>query len=159
MHRDTTRGADIRVNCGDLPATIHADPKLLFALFSNLLSNALKYSRHGDPVELTAHRESGGNLVVRVRDHGIGISEGDRAHLFERYFRGVNAVGIAGSGVGLHLVAMVLDMHGGSIELESGDGRGSSFVVRLPIVASRAGEAGLPTDTKPADISPQVAGA
>ncbi len=158
LHRDTTLGADIRVSCGDLPPTIHADPKLLFALFSNLLSNALKYSRRGDPVEVTALR-AGGNLVVRVRDHGIGIPEGDRAHLFERYFRGVNAVGIAGSGVGLHLVAMVLNMHRGSIELERGDGPGSSFLVRLPIVAPGTGGTGLPPDTGPADFSPQEAGA
>ncbi len=139
LHRDTTRGADIRVSCDDLPATIRGDPKLLFALFSNLLSNALKYSRPGDPVELIAFRESGDNMSVRVRDHGIGIAESDRPHLFERYFRGVNAVGIAGSGVGLHLVAMVLDIHGGSIELESGVSRGSSFVVRLPVLSPRVG--------------------
>jgi hypothetical protein len=53
-------------------------------------------------------------LAVTVRDHGIGIPERDRARLFERYFRGTNATGIAGSGVGLHLVAMVLELHGGS---------------------------------------------
>jgi two-component system OmpR family sensor kinase len=142
LHRDTTRTADIRLSFGNMPAAINADPKLLFALFSNLLSNALKYSRPGDPVQITALLEPLGNLLVRVRDHGIGISETDRSHLFERYFRGANAVGIAGSGVGLHLVAMVLHMHGGSIELERGVDGGASFAVRLPVAAPGAIEAG-----------------
>lgn len=141
LHRDTTRTADIRLSFGDMPAAIHGDPKLLFALFSNLLSNALKYSRPGDPVEITAILESHGRLLVRVRDHGIGIFESDRAHLFERYFRGANAVGIAGSGVGLHLVAMVLHIHGGSIELEPAPDGGASFAVRLLVAAPPAMEA------------------
>jgi signal transduction histidine kinase len=116
---------------------MHGDRKLLFALFSNLLSNAIKYSSAGDPVEVFAYQESGKNLLVRVRDHGIGISERDRAHLFERYFRGANAVGVAGSGVGLHLVAMVLELHGGTIEVDSSLGVGSSFIVHLPAAVAR----------------------
>jgi signal transduction histidine kinase len=147
IHRETTRSADIREDFRELPPSVHADPKLLFALFSNLLSNALKYSRPGDRVELTGLRESSGNLVVRVRDYGIGISDSDRMHLFERYFRGANAVGIAGSGVGLHLVAMVLDLHGGRIEVESHSGGGSSFIVYLPVLDQTVARAGQPADT------------
>lgn len=132
LHRESSRSADIREDFGELPSLIQGDPKLLFALFSNLLSNALKYSLAGDRVELSAYQESDGNVLVRVRDQGIGISEDDRAHLFERYFRGANAVGVAGSGVGLHLVAVVLELHGGRIEVDSREGVGSSFVVHLP---------------------------
>ncbi len=110
---------------------------MLFALFSNLLSNALKYSAPGDPVEVTAYRDSAEKISVCIRDRGIGISERDRAHLFERYFRGANAVGVAGSGVGLHLVAMVLELHGGTIEVDSSEGVGSTFVVHLPAAARR----------------------
>mgnify|MGYP001599987724 FL=1 len=72
-----------------------------------------------------------------MRDRGIGITERDRAHLFERYFRGANAVGVAGSGLGLHLVAMVLELHGGRIEVECHADVGSSFVVHLPAAAPR----------------------
>jgi two-component system, OmpR family, sensor kinase len=114
---------------------MRGDRKLLFALFSNLLSNALKYSAPGDPVEVTAYSDSGDGVSVRIRDRGIGILERDRAHLFERYFRGANAVGVAGSGVGLHLVAMVLELHGGTIEVDSNEGAGSTFVVHLPAAA------------------------
>jgi signal transduction histidine kinase len=132
LHRETTRGADIREEFGELSSTMHGDPKLLFALFSNLLSNALKYSAAGSPVEVMARMKPGGGLLVHVRDHGIGIPDRDRVHLFERYYRGSNAAGVAGSGVGLHLVAMVLEHHGGAIEVESRAGEGSSFIVHLP---------------------------
>src|SRR6202041_1281787 len=138
LHRETTRSADIREAFPDLPSLMHGDRKLLFALFSNLLSNALKYSAPGDPVEVTAYRDPGENIAVRIRDRGIGIPERDRAHLFERYFRGTNAVGVAGSGVGLHLVAMVLELHGGTIEVQSRAGEGSSFIVHLPAGAARS---------------------
>ena len=138
LHRETTRSADIREDFAELPSVMHGDRKLLFALFSNLLSNALKYSAPGDPVEVTAYRESGENITVRIRDRGIGIPERDRAHLFERYFRGANAVGVAGSGVGLHLVAMVLELHRGTIEVESSEGVGSIFAVHLPAPAPAA---------------------
>jgi two-component system, OmpR family, sensor kinase len=132
LHRETTRSADIHEDFAELPNFMHGDRKLLFALFSNLLSNALKYSAPGDPVEVTAYRDSRENIAVRIRDRGIGIPERDRAHLFERYFRGANAVGVAGSGVGLHLVAMVLELHRGTIEVDSSEGVGSTFAVHLP---------------------------
>ena len=137
LHREAGRGADIREDFGELPPVMRGDPKLLFALFSNLLSNAIKYSGPGAPVEVIAEGERGEKLTVRIRDHGIGIPERDRAHLFERYFRGAGAAGVAGSGVGLHLVAMVLELHGGTIEVDSCEGAGSSFVVSLPAAAAR----------------------
>ncbi len=56
--------------------------------------------------------------------------------MFERYFRGANAVGVAGSGVGLHLVAMVLELHRGTIEVDSSEGAGSTFIVHLPAAAA-----------------------
>jgi two-component system, OmpR family, sensor kinase len=136
LHRDTTRGADIHQVIGALPACVSGDRKLLFAMFSNLLSNALKYSSPGSPVHLLANADTGTEWSVSVRDRGIGIPERDRAHLFERYFRGTNAASVAGSGVGLHLVELVLSLHGGSIEVESREGAGSTFTVHLPCSAA-----------------------
>jgi len=138
LHRDTTRGADIREEIGDLPVSINGDPTLLFAMFSNLLSNAIKYSPPGSPVYVTARIGSEEEWIVTVRDCGMGIAERDRAHLFERYFRGTNVTSIAGSGVGLHLVALVLSLHGGDIEVDSREGVGSTFTVRLPRSAVKA---------------------
>jgi two-component system OmpR family sensor kinase len=136
-HRDANRGAVIIEDFGSLPATINGDPKLLFHAFSNLISNAIKYSPATSPTEVKA-REEDGWLVVQVRDHGIGIPARDRVRLFERYFRGSNATSIAGTGVGLHLVSIVVALHRGEVHVESLEGVGSRFVVRLPLPAPAA---------------------
>jgi two-component system, OmpR family, sensor kinase len=132
LHREMTHGAIIHEDFEDLPDTIEGDPKLLFHAVSNLVSNAVKYSPPGSLVELST-RTAPNRVILAVRDRGMGIPERDREHLFERYFRGGNATGIAGTGVGLHLVAMVLKLHDGSIEVESREGVGSTFVMQLPI--------------------------
>jgi two-component system OmpR family sensor kinase len=134
VHRDATRGVIINEDFSHLPVTISGDPKLLFHAFSNLISNAIKYSPAGSPIEVVARRELG-RLVVQVRDHGIGIPARDRSRLFERYFRGSNATSIAGTGVGLHLVSMVVTLHQGEVFAESLEGVGSRFIVHLPILA------------------------
>jgi two-component system, OmpR family, sensor kinase len=133
VHRDATRGVIINEDFSHLPPTINGDPKLLFHAFSNLISNAIKYSSAGSPIEVVARRELG-RLVVQVCDHGIGIPARDRSRLFERYFRGSNATSIAGTGVGLHLVSMVVTLHLGEVFAESLEGVGSRFVVHLPIL-------------------------
>jgi two-component system OmpR family sensor kinase len=138
VHRDATRGVVISEDFSPLPATVHGDPKLLFHAFSNLISNAIKYSPLGSPIEMVA-RQEGAWLVVQVRDCGIGIPARDREHLFERYFRGSNATGIAGTGVGLHLVSMVVAMHDGEVSAESLERVGSRFTVRLPLRNSEVG--------------------
>jgi two-component system, OmpR family, sensor kinase len=134
-HREATRGANISEHFEDLPATIRGDRRLLFSAFNNLISNAAKYSPAGSLIEIVARQEME-HLVVYIRDYGIGIPARDRARLFQRYFRGSNATGIAGTGVGLHLVAMVVALHQGEVFAESLEGAGSMFVVRLPLRTS-----------------------
>jgi len=131
-HRDATRRATITEDFSALPPLMRGDPKLLFHAFSNLISNAIKYSPPGSPIEVLAWQEQGW-LAVAVQDHGIGIPARDRERLFERYFRGSNATGVAGTGVGLHLVAMVVKLHQGEVFAESLEGVGSRFIVRLPV--------------------------
>jgi signal transduction histidine kinase len=134
-HREASRGTNIAEHYDSLPATVHGDSKLLFHAFSNLIANAVKYSGAGSPIELRA-AEEGGQLLVRITDYGIGIPMRDREHLFERYYRGANATGIAGTGVGLHFVAMVMMLHHGEVTAESVEGVGSTFIVRLPAARS-----------------------
>lgn len=141
-HRDAMRGAVILEEYVSLPPLIAGDSKLLFHAFSNLISNALKYSPAGSPIELSARQEAQW-LVVEVRDHGIGIPARDRKRLFERYFRGSNATSIAGTGVGLHLVAMVVALHQGEVFAESLEGVGSRFIVRLRMSGEEAGPTGF----------------
>jgi signal transduction histidine kinase len=108
------------------------DPKLLFQVFSNILSNAVKYSPGDCSIDISAEVLSE-QVVVATADQGIGIPASDLDRLFERYHRGSNVSGIVGTGLGLYLVKMVVDLHGGSIEVQSKEGEGSRFTLRLPI--------------------------
>jgi signal transduction histidine kinase len=110
---------------------VYGDASLLSQLFSNLLSNAVKYSPEGGLIEAIAAQE-GLDIVVSIRDHGIGIPGTDRERVFERYYRGSNTSGIGGSGVGLSLVRSIVDLHKGAIIVESTEGEGSRFTLRLP---------------------------
>jgi two-component system, OmpR family, sensor kinase len=132
LHRECSPGSTIVAELGDRGLRMVGDPKLLSQVFDNLLSNAIKYSPGGGVARITARAEEGW-LVVAVEDHGIGIPPADVGRLFERYFRGSNVSGIVGTGVGLNLVKMVVDLHGGDITVESQEGQGSRFTVRLPI--------------------------
>jgi signal transduction histidine kinase len=136
-YREITPGAQIVENLRHAPHRARGDPKLLYQAFSNLLSNAIKYSPNGSLIELSAHDEPGNEIII-VEDHGIGIPHADLDRLFERYHRGSNVKGIVGTGIGLYMVKMVLELHHGSISVESSVGNGSRFVVRLPIAKQAA---------------------
>lgn len=132
LHREMVPRAKIIERIADAPMQTVGDPKLLYQAFSNLLANAIKYSPNGGEISVEADSVAG-EVVVAVSDHGIGIPQGDLGRLFERYHRGSNVSGIVGTGVGLYLVRMAVDMHGGRVAVESREGEGSRFTVHLPI--------------------------
>lgn len=132
LHREIAPGSEIRENLDPLSGKMNGDPKLLFQMFSNLLSNAIKYSPAGSPISVNAVVDGESLLVIEIQDHGIGIPESDINKLFERYSRGSNVSGIIGSGIGLYIVKMVVELHSGAIFIESKEGRGSRITVRLP---------------------------
>jgi two-component system, OmpR family, sensor kinase len=132
LHREMVPTAQIAERITDAPMQTVGDPKLLFQAFSNLLANAVKYSPNGGAITIDAGVVSS-DIVVTASDHGIGIPQSDLGRLFERYHRGSNVSGIVGTGVGLYLVKMAVDMHGGRVEVESREGEGSRFTVCLPI--------------------------
>src|ERR1700730_14738897 len=125
-------GLQIVEHFASAPVAMAGDAKLLFQALSNILSNAVKYSPSGGAIEV-AMESSSNEAVVLISDNGIGIPAGDIEHLFERYHRGSNVSGIVGTGVGLYLVKTAVDLHKGRIDVESEEGRGSRFVVRLPL--------------------------
>ena len=110
------------------------DRERLRRLLANLLMNAAKYSADGADVIVHVACEEGRVAVLEVRDRGIGIAATDLPHVFERYFRGANAVGaVAGSGLGLASALHIAEQHGGTITVASDEASGSRFTVRLPI--------------------------
>jgi two-component system, OmpR family, sensor kinase len=132
LHREMVPGAQIAERFAATPIQTRGDAKLLFQVFSNLLSNAIKYSPGGDTIEVDAEI-AGEEVVVAIADRGIGIPAGDLDRLFERYHRGSNVSGIVGTGVGLYLVKIAVELHGGGIEVTSKEGEGSRFSIRLPL--------------------------
>ena len=139
LHREMVPGAHIAERVAAAPMPMVGDAKLLFQVFSNLLSNAIKYSPDGGVIAVDAAMATD-EVVVAIADHGIGIPAADLDRLFERYHRGSNVSGIVGTGVGLYLVKMVVDMHGGAVTVESKEGDGARFTIRLPRKPAAAAE-------------------
>ena len=120
---------------GKTAVKVSGDADKLERVFTNLLSNAAKFSHEGDTIEVALCTE-GHEAVLSVTDTGIGISLEDRAHLFDRFFRSADAhaLAIQGVGLGLPIAASIVAGHDGSIDVSSQLGRGSTFAVRLPLI-------------------------
>jgi len=110
------------------------DKKLLQYIVSNLLSNAIKYSPVSSTIQLVLTCQDN-QIEIQIQDEGIGIPEEDQLRLFEAFHRAVNVEGIPGTGLGLVIVKNAVDVHGGSITINSKVGEGTTFTVRLPLNA------------------------
>lgn len=129
---DLSESHVIRCDLGGIPETIQADTGALEQVFTNVLSNAVKYAPDAPDIRVEA-RKDGAYILVSVRDRGIGMDREDLPHLGERFFRAKTSEGIAGTGIGLNLVKALIELHAGGIEVESERGKGTVFTVRLPI--------------------------
>jgi len=127
------KGLAWAVEVGARPV-VRADPDQMAQVWSNLISNAVKYTPAGGRVRV-ALEERDGWAIGTVEDSGIGIPPQDLGRIFEEFYRTPQAKEVAprGTGLGLPLVKQILEAHGGSITVESELGRGSRFVFRLPI--------------------------
>jgi signal transduction histidine kinase len=135
------RGHHLEVSLPPEPVALDADPVRLEQVLTNLLNNAAKYTEPGGHIGVTAE-EQGGDVVLQVRDSGIGIDPAMLAHIFDPFWQVECAVDHSqgGLGIGLALVRELAEMHGGSASAYSaGLGRGSEFVVRLPAHAQGVG--------------------
>jgi PAS domain S-box-containing protein len=129
---ETPAAAEVRVSVAGASRAAHADEKLLRHILGNLLGNALKYSPGGAVhFEVDCRPDA---VAFTVADRGIGIPEDDLPHLFEAFHRARNVGAITGTGLGLAIVKRCVDLHGGTIEVESRLGEGTRFVVTLPRV-------------------------
>lgn len=130
--------ARIVYTCSCAPAAGHFDARLMRQIVGNLISNALKYSPADQPIHFSLDRHDGG-LVLQVRDHGIGIPPEDLRHLFEPFHRATNVGTISGTGLGLSITRRAVDLHGGTIDVESVIDAGTTFTVTIPVLAAKAG--------------------
>ena len=107
------------------------DKKSLKNILFNLISNAIKFTRESGSIEITS-AVSDGNVKIVVADNGIGISQEDQKHLFERFFRAHNATHIQGTGLGLNIVGRYVELMKGSIHFESEENKGTAFTIHIP---------------------------
>jgi PAS domain S-box-containing protein len=129
--RDTTKH-NIILKSQEAEILLFQDKEMFRNVLINLIFNAIKYSPETSPVEIKIHKNTL-NLTVEIKDHGIGIPLGDQKHLFERFFRAGNVTNVQGTGLGLNIVKRYLDLLNGSIEFESVENQGTTFVVTLPL--------------------------
>jgi signal transduction histidine kinase len=101
-------------------------------VFTNLIDNAVKYSPVGEPVEVEV-AQANGSVVVSVRDRGPGIAHDDQRLIFEKFGRVFSGSSKPGTGLGLYIARSITEAHGGTIDVSSSPGRGSTFRVKLPI--------------------------
>ena len=164
--QDISPSHRINVRLDDLPERFVGDPQLLDQVFANLLSNAVKYAPNAPEIEVLG-MAGNGHASVSIKDEGLGIPEAEQPKLFDRFFRASTSSGIAGTGIGLNLVARIVDLHGGQIRVESREDQGSTFTVTLPLRPTAASHgsgasgsdpspARLPAEPRPApDLNPE----
>ena len=119
--------------------TVRVDKHLLKNILLNLISNAIKFSQEKSLIDVGCNINEN-ELIISVRDQGIGISEEDQHHLFERFFRAKNAGNIQGTGLGLHIVTKYLELMDGTIEMKSKLNEGSCFTIHIPANHDNEGE-------------------
>ena len=104
-------------------------------MLQNLIDNAIKYSKNGGKVNVTASLGPKDVVYINIEDTGIGIPEADKANIFTRFFRAANAQKIVadGSGLGLYIAKNIIEVHGGTLSFVSEEGKGTTFTVTLPL--------------------------
>ncbi len=149
------RRVDFGVDLTREPLLLYFDAPKLEHVFINLLSNAFKFTPEGGRIRVEAQADGDRAALVRVRDNGLGIPADRLPHLFERFYQVDEAGGgeafQAGSGIGLSLAKDLAELHGGHVEVESAEGFGSTFTVRLPTGRAHLSDEQIAT---PAEAAP-----
>jgi PAS domain S-box-containing protein len=140
QHRSTTQQHQLSVEADSADVSGEWDPVRLQRVIANLVSNAINYSPEGGKITVRIRQElidAGSLAVIEVQDQGMGIPANEISHLFERFWRGSNVrEHVPGTGLGLAGAKAIVEAHGGEIFVESVEGEGSTFSVRLPLNAA-----------------------
>jgi signal transduction histidine kinase len=131
LYRDVSELHEVRLSITAVPVLARCDPGRIEQALQNIIANAIKYSPQGGPVSVSVAIE-GDRATLLVSDEGIGLSEEQRARIFDAFQR-FGPPGISGAGLGLSLVKRIVQAHGGSVEVDSVQGAGSTFRLRLPL--------------------------
>lgn len=126
------RNQKITINHQNEDVILIQDQEILRNILINLLSNAIKYSPEGKDIELSSHI-SGSDIIITVKDEGIGIPSSDQKFLFQRFFRAKNVNTIQGTGLGLSIVKSYLELIGGTISFTSTENKGATFEINFPL--------------------------
>jgi signal transduction histidine kinase/CheY-like chemotaxis protein len=150
-------GVALALDVAPYVGTVHGDELKLKQVVLNLVSNAVKFTPRGGSVAVAA-RTDGPDVVVSVRDTGIGIAEEERERIFEAFQRGGRGVRTSteGTGLGLTLSRQIVELHGGRIWMESSLGAGSMFTFAIPRTASPGTGAGAPLVERAVDAGTQA---
>ena len=126
----------IELDVDGTPPTVNGDVLRLQSALLNLLTNAIKFSAEGDRVEVRL-RGAGGQAELQVQDHGSGIPADQLPNIFQRFYQVDRAdrASLGGLGLGLFIAREIVTAHGGTVTVESQEGRGTTFTVRLPLAA------------------------
>ncbi|SDF63097.1 sensor histidine kinase [Bosea robiniae] len=141
----TARGGRLHFAVADEAASLYADPEMLGTVIINLIDNALKYAPDDPAIRIEAWEEAA-SVVIQVRDRGIGIPHAEESKIGRRFFRASNAKAITGTGLGLYAARKFLAYHGGTLQLVSDNGEGTTAIVRVPS-SREAAAADLPEET------------
>jgi signal transduction histidine kinase len=127
-------GRHIELTADEDAATVRADSEALSRAVWNLLDNAAKYSPDNKTVHVGVSRVDG-RVAIAVRDEGVGIPAAERQAIFQKFVRGTSSDGRStkGTGIGLAMVKHIVEAHGGEVQVESGEGQGSTFSILLPV--------------------------
>jgi len=146
--RARSRNLDIELHCPPDIGTVEADERRLKQAAFNLISNSIRFTPPGGTITIEAERREG-ELLLKVADTGIGIPPSDRARMLEKFERGTRR---SGAGLGLALVKSLIELHGGSVAVESADGWGTRVICHLPAATRELGSGGI-RSRQPSEIS------
>lgn len=125
-------GSKINTDISEEDIIIHTDPTWLSHIIYNLIENAIKYSVNSDQCPEVILEKCEKNILIKVKDYGIGIPQSDQKYIFGSFFRGENVSNIKGTGLGLNIVKEFINKLGGDISFVSQEGKGSVFTLKLP---------------------------
>ena len=127
-----TGSHEVTLEVPDRSVEADVDPLRFGQVLSNLLDNAIKYSPDGGPIEVSLGRELGGQVLIAVRDHGLGIPPEKRSKIFERFYQAHEGGHFGGMGLGLYVSRQIVELHGGELAAEFPDDGGTRLLIRLP---------------------------